>query len=103
MKKQKLLYILNVANKVNNFSYTSMLAAQELGYDFHIAGNWSYASEEERLADEQQYGIKIHQIDFIRAPYHPGNRKAYFQLKELIQREKYDVIHCNTPIGGVLG
>ena len=80
-----------------------MLAAQELGYDFHIAGNWSYASEEERLADEQQYGIKIHQIDFIRAPYHPGNRKAYFQLKELIQREKYDVIHCNTPIGGVLG
>lgn len=103
IKPQKLLYVLNVAKRVNNFSYASMLAAQELGIEFHIAGNWSYDSDEERLADEKQYGIKIHQIDFIRTPYHPGNRKAYSQLKELIQKEKYDVIHCNTPIGGVLG
>lgn len=99
----KLLYILNIAKRVNNFSYTSMIAAQELGLEFHIAGNWSYANDDERIDDEKQYGIKIHQIDFIRTPYHPGNRKAYVQLKELIQREKYDVIHCNTPIGGVLG
>lgn len=103
MKKIKLLYILNVANKVNNFSYTSMLAAQELGFEFHIAGNWSYESDEERMADEERYGIKIHQIDFVRSPYHPGNIKAYKQLKALAQKEQYDVIHCNTPIGGVLG
>lgn len=99
----KLLYILNIAKRVNNFSFTSMMAAQKLGVEFHIAGNWSYASDEERQADEKQYGIKIHQIDFIRAPYHPGNRTAYIQLKNLVQKEKYDVIHCNTPIGGVLG
>ncbi len=99
----KLLYILNIAKRVNDFSHTSMLAAKELGYEFHIAGNWSYASDEERIADEQKYGIKIHQIDFVRAPYHPGNQKAYKQLKELVLKEKYDAIHCNTPIGGVLG
>lgn len=99
----KLLYILNIAKRVNNFSFTSMMAAQKLGVEFHIAGNWSYASDEERQADEKRYGIKIHQIDFIRAPYHPGNRTAYIQLKNLVQKEKYDVIHCNTPIGGVLG
>ena len=103
MKKIKLLYILNVANKVNNFSYTSMLAAQELGFEFHIAGNWSYESDEERMDDEERYGIKIHQVDFVRTPYHPGNIKAYKQLKSLAQKEQYDVIHCNTPIGGVLG
>lgn len=102
-KRRKLLYILNVAKKINSFSYASMIAAQELGMDFHIAGNWSYASDEERAEDEKRYGIKIHQIDFIRAPYHPANKKAYAQLKELVKREKYDVIHCNTPIGGVLG
>ena len=80
-----------------------MLAAQELGMEFHIAGNWSYLSEAEKLADEERYGIKIHQIDFIRAPYHPKNKKAHNQLKDLVKREKYDAIHCNTPIGGVLG
>lgn len=103
MKNQKILYLQNLAKRVNNFSYTSMIAAQELGMEFHIACNWSYASEEERLADEEKYGIKIHQIDFHRLPYHPQNRKAYAQLKTLVQKEHYNVIHCNTPIGGVLG
>ena len=103
MSKPKLLFILNVAKRVNNFSESSMLAARSLGFDFHIAGNWSYESDLARQADEELYGIKIHQIDFIRAPYSPGNVKAYRQLKELVAREKYDFIHCNTPIGGVLG
>ncbi len=99
----KLLYILNVAKRVNNFSYTAMQAAKALGIEFHIAGNWSYASDDERIADEEKHGIHIHQIDFIRTPYHPKNKKAYKQLTQLAETEKYDVIHCNTPIGGVLG
>lgn len=101
--KKKLLYILNIANRVNNFSYTSMLAAKELNIEFHIAGNWSYKTDEDRITDEKKYGIKIHQIDFVRTPYHPGNLKAYKQLKCLVDIEKYDFIHCNTPIGGILG
>ncbi len=101
--KKKLLYILNIAKRVNNFSYTSMTVAKKLGIEFHIAGNWSYASDEERIADEEKYGIKIHQIDFVRTPYHPGNLNAYRQLKHLVQTEGYDCIHCNTPIGGILG
>ena len=103
MERKKILYILNKANKVNNFSYTSMLAAKNVDFDFHIAGNWSYKSDEERINDEEKYNIKIHQVDFIRAPYHPGNFKAYKQLVRIIKEEKIDYIHCNTPIGGVLG
>lgn len=99
----KMLYILNVAKKVNNFSYASMIAAQKCGYDFHIAGNWSYESDEERKSDELKYGIKIHQIDFIRKPYSLKNRKAYKQLLDLCKKEQFDVIHCNTPVGGLLG
>ncbi|HAZ5123798.1 TPA: hypothetical protein J8B49_002479, partial [Enterococcus faecium] len=55
----KLLYILNVANKVNNFSKASMMAAKQTGLEFYIAGNWKYKSDEERKADEVKYGIKI--------------------------------------------
>ncbi len=100
---KKMLYILNIANRVNNFSYTSMKAAQDLGIEYHIAGNWNYANEQERVEDEKRYGIHIYQIDFIRAPYHPGNIKAYKQLKKIVENEKFDVIHCNTPIGGIVG
>lgn len=100
----KMLYILNTTNRVNNFSYSSMIAAQQLGVEFHIAGNWTgYSDNKEKEADEEKYGIRIHQIDFIRTPYDLRNIKAYKQLVKLIKREKFDVIHCNTPIGGVLG
>lgn len=100
----KMLYILNTTNRVNNFSYSSMLAAQELGIEFHIAGNWTgYSNPADKRTDEKKYGIKIHQIDFIRTPYDPRNIKAYRQVVELVKREKFDVIHCNTPIGGVVG
>ena len=100
---KKMLYILNIANRVNNFSYTSMKAAQDLGIEYHIAGNWNYANDQERIEDEKKYGIHIYQIDFIRNPYHPGNIKAYKQLKKIVEKERFDVIHCNTPIGGVVG
>lgn len=99
----KMLYILNIANRVNSFSYTSMKAAEKLGIEYHIAGNWKYESDEERLNDERKYGIHIHQIDFVRTPYHPKNIKAYKQLDCICEKEKFDVIHCNTPIGGVVG
>ena len=99
----KMLYILNIAKRVNNFSYTSMIAAKECGFEYHIAGNWSYKDDEERIEDENKYGIIIHQIDFVRKPYSLKNRRAYKQLLELCKKEKYDVIHCNTPVGGLLG
>ena len=99
----KMLYILNLADKVNNFSYSAMIAAQKLGIEFSIAGNWSYPDDAARKADEKKYGIKIYQVDFIRAPYDPRNYKAYRQIKAIIEREKFDLIHCNTPIGGIVG
>ena len=99
----KMLYILNMANRVNNFSYTSMLAAKKLGIEFHIAGNWGYKNLDEKKQDEDKYGIYIHQIDFIRNPLDYKNFKAYKQLDTLVKKEGFDVIHCNTPIGGLLG
>ena len=99
----KMLYILNVANRVNNFCMSSLMAAKELNIEYHIAGNWAYKDDDERKADEQKYGICIHQVDFERSPISLKNITAYKQLKKIVARERFDVIHCNTPIGGVLG
>jgi glycosyltransferase EpsD len=32
-----------------------------------------------------------------------SNIKAFFQLKKLCKQNQYDIIHCHTPVGGVLG
>lgn len=100
----KMLYILNTTSRVGSFSESSQMAALNLGIEFHIAGNWTgYKNKAEVKQDEKKYGIKIHQVDFIRSPYDLRNVKAYKQICEIIKKEKIDVIHCNTPIGGVIG
>ena len=46
---------------------------------------------------DKNYGVCIERL-----PYHAKNILAYKQLEEIITRNKFDVIHCNTPMGGVL-
>lgn len=95
---KKMLFISNISNRITNFSIPSIIAAQSLGYDFHMAANYSEFKD-----DPSKYKVTIHHIDIVRNPFDPRNIKAYMQMLNLIRKEKFDVIHCNTPIGGVLG
>lgn len=100
----KLLFISNIAAyKVGSFSMASIMAAKVMGMDFHLAANFKNSNSEQMQKDEKEYGICLHQIDFHRNPLSIANIKAYRQLCELIKEEQIDVIHCNTPIGGILG
>lgn len=101
----KLLFISNIAGEtaVSSFSKADIIAAKRLGIEFHLAENFDLTPESARKSDEDLYGIKIHHIDFVRAPYNPRNIKAYKQLVKIVKKEKIDVIHCNTPVGGLLG
>ena len=42
------------------------------------------------------------EISITRSPFTFKNFIAYRQLKEIIKYNKFDIIHCNTPMGGVL-
>ena len=41
-------------------------------------------------------------IPFERSPFKKNNLEAYRQLKALLDREHYDIIHCHTPMGSVI-
>lgn len=100
----KLLFITNISGtKIGTFSLASIKAAQDLGIEFHMAANFANSTKQQMKLDEENYNIKLHHIDFIRNPLNLANKVAYKQVIELIQQEKFDVIHCNTPIGGVVG
>lgn len=45
---------------------------------------------------DNQYNISIH-----RSPFSFDNIKAIFQLKRIIDKNRYDLIHCHTEMGGV--
>lgn len=100
---KKLLFVSNISNNVGSFVVASIAAAKRCGFEFYYAANWDGATKEQIAEDEKKYGIKIVHIDLDRSPYSTKNIRAYKQLVDLINKEKIDYIHCNTPVGGVLG
>lgn len=42
-------------------------------------------------------------VDIKRNPFNPKNIKAFFEIKKIINKNKYDIIHVHTPMGSVLG
>lgn len=100
---KKLLFISNISNSVGSFAIASIAAAKKCEFEFYYAANWDGATEDQIADDEKKYGIKIVHIDLDRSPYSIKNLKAYNQLVNLIKKEKIDYIHCNTPVGGLLG
>jgi glycosyltransferase EpsD len=66
---------------------------KEQGWEVHVA-----ASGEMELP----YVDKKYNIPIQRAPFNRMNRAAYKELKEIIDKNQYKIIHCHTPMGGVL-
>jgi glycosyltransferase involved in cell wall biosynthesis len=100
----KMLYIKHRSGKImNNFAISAILAAKELGIDFTIANNMSMADKDHFAQICDQYGIQMIHIDFDRNPLGKSNFLARKQLLDLMAKEKYDIVHCNTPSGGIVG
>ena len=101
----KLLYVTSQSGRrINGFMRSAIIAAKQLNIDFTIVSNMNHADKKLYAEDCKTYGIKAEHIDCDRNPLAKNNYTlAKKQLLDLMMREKYDVVHCNTPIGGVLG
>lgn len=49
------------------------------------------------------YVDKKFPINIQRSPFAKRNMAAYKELKTIINHNDYEIIHCHTPMGGVLG
>ena len=100
---KKALIATTVSGFVPQFEMSNVKILQEMGYEVHYASNFenvSYGSDNRRL---EGTGIICHQIDFVRSPFQiRENKKAYWQLKKLMQEEKFSLLHCHTPVASVL-
>ena len=100
---KKALLVTTVSGFVPQFEMENVRLLQDMGYEVHYATNYhnvSYGTDNHRLDGT---GIIRHQVDFVRSPYDiKGNVKAYRQLYEVASEGGFDLIHCHTPMGGVL-
>lgn len=94
----KALIISNIAKKISNFTMSMAEPLSEIGYNVTLASN--FENYNGNILDAP---IETYHINFPRNPLNLKNIMAYRQLIKLLQEEQFDVIHCNSPIGGVLG
>ena len=52
---------------------------------------------------QNKYELKVHEIDFGRNPLKFKNFSAYKKLKLLQKENKFDLIYCQQPVGGMMG
>ncbi len=95
----KILYTATVLSHICQFHLPHMKALQEQGWEVHVAAHDNLAVKN---GLKLRYCDKFIEISFDRSPKSPNNVKAYRQLKTLLAKEHYDVILCNTPMGGIV-
>jgi glycosyltransferase involved in cell wall biosynthesis len=84
---------------LDNCSIPCIESAMKMGYDVYMGVNRAHAESLQCC-----YPVKFYNANIYRSLLDlPGNLRAYQNLMKLLREEKIDVIHCNTPIGGVLG
>jgi glycosyltransferase EpsD len=90
---KKVLFTSHKAGFANSFNRPLIKLFRDAGSKVHYASN---GDQDARNCDKQ------FTLPISRSPFSFGNFKAYKQLKRIIETEKYDIIHCHTPTGGVV-
>ena len=95
----KILYTATVLSHICQFHLPHMRMLQEHGWKVHVAARDNLAVKN---GLQLKYCDKFIEIPFSRSPKSTDNLRAYRQLKKLLTEERYDIILCNTPMGGIV-
>lgn len=94
---KKILIVSTVSRQFYLFEEGNIEVLKSLGYEIHCAANFNDADKRLEALD-----IVRHHFDIQRSPFSVKNIRAYYQLKNIMKSDKFDVIHCHSPMGGVL-
>lgn len=106
---KKILVIASTASMIDQFNRENIKLLISLGYKVHVATNFqspgTITREKARKLQNELHNddIVTYNIDFERNPFNRKNIVAYNQLNNIMKQEKYDTVHCHSPIGGVIG
>lgn len=90
---KKVLFTATIDGHIRVFHQPYLNWFKENDFEVHVA-----AKGDESFVD----ATFKYPIDFQRSPLSRQNWKAYKQLKSIIEKETFDIIHCHTPTAGVL-
>lgn len=90
---KKVLFTATVDSHILHFHIPYLKLFKDKGYEVHVATNGD---------EEIPYCDVKHKIFFERSPIKINNLKAIKDLKKIINKEAFEIIHCHTPMGSVV-
>lgn len=106
--QKKAIILTTVPSTIEQFNMINIKILKEMGYkvsvasNFNVTGNIDEKRLEEFKKELQENQISIKNIEFSRNPIKLKNLKAYKQTKKILNDEQFDIVHCHTPICGVI-
>ena len=99
----------SVASMIDLFNMDNIAMLEEMGYEVHVAANFQFgnAISQERVNQAKNElllrGIQVFDISIPRRVTDITRIiRSYRKTKALIDENKYSIVHCHTPIGGVI-
>lgn len=89
----KVLFCATVDYHFKAFHLPILKWFKEKGWEVHVAANGKI---------ELPYVDMKYNVPIQRSPLHAKNIEAYRELKSIVNENNYKIIHCHTPMGGVI-
>lgn len=107
--KNKALMVASVASMIDQFNMNNIKILQELGYKVEVACNFEEGNttNEKRLnkfkKELRAAGIEFYQVPIPRKISAVKKIiKSYNMIKKIVENENYSIVHCHSPIGGII-
>lgn len=96
---KKILLVATVQSHIAQFHRLLAEVLHAHGYEVHAAARNNLA---EKNGLQLDFVDKVFDVRFSRSPKSKDNITAYNQLKAIVDSGNYEVVHCNTPMGGMI-
>lgn len=96
----KVLFVATVVKThINTFHIPALKRFKELDWQTCVAASNDFRNKEDCYIP---YCDCYYEIPFARNPFNPVNLKAFFMLRKAINEDRFNIIHCHTPVGAAL-
>lgn len=107
-EQKKALQLASVASMIDQFNIPNIEILQSLGYQVDVVADFTHPGTittercenlKKRLSD---MNVRIFDIAIPRSLNPLAISSAFKRVKELLEKENYNLLHCHSPIGGAI-
>lgn len=100
MEKKKVLFVATVVKThIMEFHIPYLKMFQNMGWETAVAAKNDYEDPKDCVIP---FCDHYYDIPFARIPWKTDNIRSYRMLKQIIDADDFDIIHCHTPVGAMI-